>query len=139
MNKSALSLITFLGACGLVLAACASAGTQAGLAGTSWKLVSYGPAGTPAAPGIDTNLDFATDGTVNGNMGCNSFGGNFEVKNDTIVFSQVISTMMACQGPQMMQEGTAFKVMNGTVHFQISGKMMTIRAASGDSVIVLSK
>ncbi len=106
MNKITRTMLIFLIALGLILSACAGSGASVDLKGTSWKLVSYGPLGnqTPAAAGITTSLDFGNDGTVSGNMGCNSFGGNFELKNGKLVFSQMISTMMACLGPQMAQE-----------------------------------
>ena len=141
MNKLPLIFITLVVIAGLILSACASQGTSAGLTGTSWKLVSYGPVGkqTPAAAGIQTSLDFGKDGRVSGNMGCNSFGGNYQVRGGNIVFSQIVSTMMACQGPQMDQEGATLKVMNGTAHFQLDGNMLTIYAASGDNAITLSR
>ena len=141
MNKFTKTIFIFSFVLGAILTACAVGGTSVDLKGTSWRLVSYGPVGNqaPAAAGISTSLDFGTDGTVSGNMGCNSFGGNFEVKNGKLVFSQMISTMMACLGPQMAQEDAALKVMNGTVRFQVEGSMLTIFDASGANVITLSK
>jgi len=126
---------------GLVVTACAGCGASVDLNGTSWKLVSYGPVEKQiqAAAGIQTNLNFGTDGMVNGNMGCNSFGGNFELKNGKLVFSQMISTLMACQDPQMAQEQAALKVMNGTVSFKAEGNTLTIYDASGANTITLSK
>jgi heat shock protein HslJ len=141
MNKITLIILTLLVASGLLLSACASQGTPASLTGTSWKLVSYGPFGnqTPATSGIDTNLDFGKDGTVNGNLGCNSFSGNYQVTNGRIVFSMMISTMMACPGPQMSQEGIGLKIMNGTVRYTIAGNQLTIYSASGDNAITFLK
>ena len=141
MNKISKTLFLFLIALGLILSACAASGASVDLKGTAWKLVSYGPVGNqaPAAAGISTSLDFGNDGTVSGNMGCNSFGGNFEVKNGKLVFSRMISTMMACPGPQMAQEDAALKVMNGTVRFQVEGNTLTIYDASNANAITLSK
>ena len=126
---------------GLVVTACAGCGAFVDVKGTSWKLVSYGPVEKQiqAAAGIQTSLDFGTNGMVSGNMGCNSFGGNFELKNGKLVFSQMISTLMACQGPQMDQEGAALKVLNGTVSFKVEGDTLTIYDASGANVIMLTK
>src|SRR5208337_3657978 len=106
MKKTTLVLVTLLVVSGLMLLACTSMGSSAGLTGVTWKLVSYGPAAnqTPAVPGIQTSLTFGTDGTVNGSLGCNSLGGKYEVQGDSLVFSQMVSTMMACPGPQMTQE-----------------------------------
>ena len=141
MRKITLIIITLLVALGLVLSACASQTTPADLPGSSWKLVSYGTAAnqTPAASGIDTNLDFGKDGTVNGNLGCNSFSGNYKVTNGNIAFSMMISTMMACVGPQMTQEDIGLKIMNGTVRYTVAGNQLTLYASSGDNSITFSK
>ncbi|MGD0750046.1 MAG: META domain-containing protein [Anaerolineales bacterium] len=141
MTKIRLITITLLVVSGLLLTACTSQGTPAGLQGTSWKLVSYGPSGnqTPAASGIDTSLDFGKDGTVNGNLGCNSFSGNYQETNGNVVFSMMISTMMACVGPQMTQENVGLKIMNGTVRYTVAGNKLTLYAASGDNAITFSK
>jgi len=141
MTKIALIALTLLVVSGLLLTACASPGALAGLQGTSWKLVSYGPAGnqTLAVSGIDTSLDFGKDGTVNGNLGCNSFSGNYQITNDNIVFSMMISTMMACVGPQMTQEDVGLKIMNSTVRYTVVGNKLTLYAANGDNTITFSK
>jgi len=141
MKKITMISLTLLLASGLILSACASQATSASLPGTSWKLVSYGPAGnqTPAASGVDTSLDFGTDGTVNGNLGCNSFGGNYQVRDGNIVFTMLISTMMACPGPGFAQEGIGLKIMNGTVRFTVAGNQLTLFAATGGNTITFSR
>lgn len=141
MNKPALTILTLLITLGLFLSSCGSQISPASLPGTSWKLVSYGPIGnqTPAASGIDTNLDFGKDGTVNGNLGCNSFGGNYQVKGANIVFSMMISTMMACPGPGFTQEGIGLKIMNGTVRYTLAADQLTLYAASGGKTITFSR
>jgi heat shock protein HslJ len=141
MKKITRTLLTLWVAAGLFLSACASLAAPAGLSGTSWKLVSYGPVGnpTPVASGIATNLDFGKDGTVNGNFGCNSFSGNYQVTNGKIAFSMMISTMMACVGPQMNQEDIGLKIMNGAAPYKLAGSTLTIYAASGANAITLSR
>ena len=141
MYKIILTFVALLVASGLVMSACASQPTPANLPGTSWKLVSYGPAGnqTPAASGIDTNLDFGKDGTVNGNLGCNSFSGNYRVTNGNITFSMMVSTMMACVGLQMAQEDIGLRIMNGTLRYTVADNKLTIYAATGDNAVTFSK
>jgi heat shock protein HslJ len=141
MNKTTFSILALLVISGLILSACAATGGSASLAGSSWSLVSYGPVGgqTPAASGIETHVNFGSEGRVSGSVGCNYFSGDYKVKNDSIVFGQIMSTEMACPEPQMMQENTAFQVMTGTARFQVEGDTLTIYAASGDSAITLSK
>jgi heat shock protein HslJ len=140
LNKVTSTIITILVAAGLVLSACTSKGTSADLTGTSWSLVSYGTAGnqTPAALGIETSLTFGKDGQASGNLGCNSFSGNYEVKDGNIVFGPLASTLMACPEPQITQECTVFQVMTGTVRFEVEGNTLTIYDASGAITITLS-
>jgi heat shock protein HslJ len=141
MNKKLMAILTLLVFSGLILSACAEHGSSPSLAGSSWKLVSYGAAQnqTAATAGIQTNLDFGTDGNVNGNMGCNTFGGKYEVNNGAILFSQIASTLKACPEPQMTQEGTAFQVMDGSVRFEVEGDTLTIHAADSANAIKLSR
>ena len=141
MNKTLLTIAALLVASGLILSACASAGAAGSLAGSSWKLLSYGPSQNPTAAATDTptNVDFGRDGTVSGNVGCNSFSGKFQVQNGAITFSQMISTMMGCQEPQMTQETIALKVMSGTARFELQGSTLVIYAADGVNAITLSK
>src|SRR5262245_21839668 len=83
---------------GFLLAAC-SANASASVAG-EWSLVSYGiPASpAPAASGVETSIEFSSDGTLGGNVGCNGFGGNYKVEGDTITFDQIVATLMFCEG-----------------------------------------
>ena len=141
MNKNPLTLLTILVAAGLLLSACTPAATSPDLAGSSWKLVSYGPAGnqTPAASGIPTSLTFGQDGQVSGNLGCNGFSGGYEMKGGTIVLGALASTLMACPEPQMTQEGIAFQVLAGTLPLELSGNTLTIHAASADLALTLAR
>ena len=125
----------------VVLAACASNKTSPDLSATNWKLVSYGPVSdqTLAAPGIDTLLKFGADGKVGGNLGCNSFGGDYTQKGDQVTFGPLISTLMACQEPQMSQEGISFAILTGTVNLTINGDSLTITDASGKNELVFTR
>jgi putative lipoprotein len=128
-----------------VLAACAGQSAGAGgfgaLSGTSWKLASYGSASSPtaAAADIDTNLTFAADGTLGGNLGCNSMGGDYTVRNQNIVFGSVYSTEMACDEPRMAQESQALQVLQGTTAFKIEGNTLTITSSDGQNVLTFTK
>jgi len=121
----------------LILAACA--GGSASVEGT-WKLVSYGdPTNqTPAAPDVDTSIEFK-DGLVNGNVGCNGFGGNYEVDGDKITFSEVVSTLMFCEGPVGDQETATLNVLHETASFVLDGDTLTLTSGDGSSVIVLAR
>jgi len=122
-----------------VLTACSGSGS-ASISG-AWKLVSYGPASnlTPAAPGVETSIEFGSDGNLSANVGCNGFGGDFKVDGDTITFSQMMSTMMFCEGPVGEQETAALAVFQGSATFILDGDTMTITSAGGNSVLVLAR
>src|SRR5262245_6267717 len=122
----------------LILAACGG-GSSASLTGT-WKLVSYGDPANPtsAAPDVDTSIEFK-DGLLNGNVGCNGFGGNYEVDGDTITFNQVVSTLMFCEGPVGDQEMTTLSVLHETASFTLDGDTLTLTSADSISVIVLAR
>lgn len=122
----------------LILSACGG-GSSASAEGT-WKLVSYGSASnqTPAAADVDTSVEFK-DGLVNGNVGCNGFGGNYEVDGDKITFSEVVSTLMFCEGPVGDQEMTTLNVLHETASFALDGDTLTLTSADGSSVIVLAR
>lgn len=122
-----------------VLAAC-TGGASASING-QWKLVSHGSASvqTPAAPDVDTSIEFGSDGQMNGNVGCNGFGGEFKVDGDTIKLGPVMSTMMFCEGPVGDQEIATIAVFQGSATFVLDGGTLTITSADGNSVIVLAR
>ena len=121
---------------GLILSACASAPA---LAGTTWKLVSYGPADnpTPAAPGVETSVTFDKDGKINGSVGCNSFSGDYKVAGGQVKFGAIATTLMACEDTVMQQESGVFAVLTGTVNFKIDGDTLTISTTDGASALTL--
>ena len=82
MKKTFLFVIALL-----ILTACSSASPD--ITG-EWKLVSYGDAAnpTPAIPNVDTSIKFDSNGQINGNVGCNGFGGNYEMSGDKITFNR---------------------------------------------------
>ena len=109
----------------IILTACTTRATS--LIGT-WKLVSYGPPDsmTAAIPDADATLTFGEDGTVGGSGGCNSLGGEYEVTANTITFSDLTSTLMACEEPLMAQEGAVTQVLSGTADFELNDQTLTI-------------
>jgi heat shock protein HslJ len=122
-----------------VLVACAG-GSSASITG-QWKLVSYGSVSsqTPAAPDVDTSIEFKSGGPLSGNVGCNSFGGDYKVSGDTVTFGSVMSTMMFCEGPAGDQEMGTLAVLKDSAKFILDGNKLTITSGDGKSVIVLAR
>ena len=137
MKFRILSLLAFVTLLAVSLTACGNA-QSAAVEGT-WKLASYGPVGnlTPAAADIDTSIKFA-ENKVEGNVGCNGFGGDYKVEGNQITFDQIISTLMFCDGPGGAQETVTFNVLTGTATFERQADTLTITSADGQSVIVLA-
>ena len=110
---------------GLMLAACTS--QENSLKG-SWSFTAYGPESStnPAVTDNQATITFNDDGTLSGNSGCNSFGGEYKVEEGQVTFNQLVSTLMACSDPLMSQEGSVFKVLDGTASFEIKGDTLTI-------------
>jgi heat shock protein HslJ len=122
----------------LILSAC-SGGNSASVAGT-WKLVSYGSASnqTPAVSDVDTSIEFK-DGQVNGNVGCNGFGGTYEIDGDKIKFSDVVSTLMFCEGPVGDQELGTLAVLRESATYVLDGDTLTLTSADGNAMVILAR
>jgi len=122
-----------------LLAACAPTSSTT-LVG-DWELFSYGIPSSPqpAAPGVDTLIQFKSDGTLGGNVGCNGFGGDYKVSGSAIEFDQMMATLMFCEGPVGGQEAVTLKVFVETASFILDGDMLTITSADGNSVVVLAR
>ena len=139
MKKTALLLITHFVFVISIVTAC-SGRDSASLVG-DWKLVSYESSTNPrpADPNVETSLIFGSDGKLNGNMGCNSFNGDYEVDGNTVTLGSITSTMMACADPIMQQESTVFIVFSNPATFKIDGNTLTITSADGESVVVVKR
>jgi heat shock protein HslJ len=125
----------------LVISACSAQGTDepsASLIG-SWNLTSYGPTGSPVAVVEDSEagLTFNEDGTIAGTSGCNGFGGNYTVEGDQVTFSEVVSTLIACEEPLMSQEEAVLRVLTNTASYAVEGNTITL--TNNEMVLVLTR
>jgi heat shock protein HslJ len=123
-----------------MLAACGGANATSIVGG--WELVSYGdPANQTTAASIDFNtfIDFDEDGELTGNVGCNSFGGDYKVAGDQITFGSIISTLMACEEPINQQESAVLKTFTGTATYDLNGDTLTITSEDGTISVVLAR
>ena len=125
----------------LVSSACGGNSTNA-LVGT-WKLVSYGESAnlTHPVPEVDTSITFNEDDSVNGNVGCNSFGGKYKLRGEKIIFSEMFSTEMACEGALMNQESFVLTLFEGetTFIYEESNGTLVILSVDEKRAIALQK
>jgi heat shock protein HslJ len=122
-----------------LLAACSSS-PKVDLSG-AWKLISYGAKTnpTPALPDVDTTITFE-NGQISGNVGCNTFGGEYKMKGDKITFGPVMSTEMFCETTWAQEQGVLGIITNnGAVTIQLTGDTLTITSADGLSVLILGR
>jgi heat shock protein HslJ len=123
----------------LALSACTAGNGQASASVLgSWKLISYGPAAspTPAVPNTEAGITFNQDETVTGNSGCNGFGGKYDVDGNQITFSEIVSTLMACDDARMAQETVVHQVLTGTASYKIEGNTLTL--TNNNMVLILT-
>jgi len=80
--------------------------SQRSLAGSQWRLDSFGKAGDgePVVDGTTITIQFGTDGRASGSSGCNSYNGSYHVEGEHLSFGQMISTMRACVEPKANEQ-----------------------------------
>ncbi|HEX5130897.1 MAG TPA: YbaY family lipoprotein [Candidatus Krumholzibacteria bacterium] len=102
------------------------------LIGTYWKLVEIGgkgviSAGTRREPHITLLSD---DNRVAATAGCNQMTGGYTLSGESLTFTQMVSTRMAC--PDVMdQEAALATALAGTLAYSIDGSELALRDASG--------
>jgi heat shock protein HslJ len=108
-------------------------GSEDPLDGTSWVLMGYGFAAV--LPGTEITAKFE-DGEVSGSSGCNTYGGSYEVKGETISFKDIFMTEMACLDPEgvMQQEQTYLEYLSGAQTFQVSPGQLQFTRADGETL-----
>lgn len=101
----------------------------------SWQLALIGD--RPAIGPRAASLTLDGQGHANGNGGCNSFGGQYRAQGNTLAFSRMISTMMACvdvngDGDDVMtQERAMLSILNGDVRASTQGDALALTAIDG--------
>ncbi len=136
LNKLTLFVLTTLAA--LTLGACAKSASL-NLDG-EWKLVSYGDASNPTAALPDVNAFIAfQDGKLNGNVGCNSFGANYSLKDRSLTTDTSFSTKMYCQDTMAQEDAILQIISDATLKVSLNGNQLTLTSTDGASVITLEK
>jgi heat shock protein HslJ len=101
----------------------------ASLENVRWELVSWGSPGaeTPVIEGSTVTLEFSASGEVGGSGGCNSYGGNYEVQENRLVFGEIVSTLIACADQAVTeQEMQYLAALQSAGRYEISNGMLTI-------------
>lgn len=99
------------------------------LENTEWQLESYGTADAliPVVAGSNVTIHFMADNRVDGSGGCNNYSANYAVENDSLTFSEVVSTLMACADAAVtQQEQTFLTALRSASRFESTGSQLTI-------------
>ncbi len=97
------------------------------LAGTSWRVVAINSRATPAAG--DYSMRFDANGGVGARFGCNHMGGQYRLVGDTLIVSDLASTLMGCPPPSASLERLGAAVL---------GQPMRIAFSSNDRMFLSS-
>lgn len=104
--------------------------------GTVWTVTTLRtPDAVTSSLALDTaapTVTLADDGTVAGTTGCNSFSGPAQVRDATITFGALATTLAACDDPETAAiERHILSVLAGETTYTVDGTEMTLTAADG--------
>lgn len=106
---------------------------DAELIGAVWRLESLidglGPDGSMSSVVGEPTLELTADGEVQGDTGCNTFNGGYELDGATLVFGPLATTRMACEEPGGAQEEQVLSVLEaGPLEVTIDGATLRLTA-----------
>ena len=138
MRFSFVAVLLLMAATALVHAQPGVSSGQRVLAGTEWTLVSLGPAGSEAdvVAGTTVTAKFGEDGRVGGSTGCNTYGGTYEVRGETISIGRLVSTRRACLDQNANEQERRFlAALEGANRFRLGSNRLTIFSDRGRTVL----
>lgn len=120
-----LTALSLLSACGALL-------SKDPLADSAWVLVQI--EGSPVMTLSKPILAFK-EGRLGGSTGCNSYGGEYRVRGDSLQVEAIAMTMMACMDEGVMELEQEFtSILNEAQNFTISGSQLQITDSNGRSL-----
>ena len=123
----------------LILTACATGGDLEALRAREWTLVSVeGIATLPVGASATPTMQFARDGRLGANTGCNSAGASYTTEGDRITFGPILSTKRACADPRGNELETAVvRALEATRVYRVEGDTLTLLAEDGRTLATL--
>ena len=120
---TALLLLASLGAC---------AGSTGGLEDSAWELIELD--GAPPIAGTTLTIAFE-EGSAGGAAGCNTYGASYRLQDESLTFSEIASTLMACLDNGVMEQEQAYLAFLGEVtSYNISAGMLYLSRPDGSSL-----
>ena len=113
------------------------------LAGTSWNVTMINN-GRQAVVGIvdgsTVTMAFDNAGRVSGTTGCNQYNAAYTADGDTLRFSAVASTRMACADPAVDEQEQAFlRALEAVESLHFESDRLDLRGADGELAIILQR
>jgi len=110
------------------------------LEGTAWRVDAIA-IGNDAVSSTIAGADLAFDaGAVSGSTGCNTLNGSYSTDGDSsagaISFSEIATTMMACEPDVAEQEQAILAALDAAESYEIAGSTMSL--SDGDGAFLLS-
>lgn len=110
------------------------------LAGTTWVMTAYndGEGGLVSVlEGTQVTAIFNDEGEVGGNGGCNTYGGSYSVEGDSIEFSELVQTLMACLEPEGVseQETAYLAALQAASTYSIRGNTLELRDSNNQMMV----
>jgi heat shock protein HslJ len=111
-----------------------------GLEGTTWQVtgVNTGDALESNAQIEAFTLEFGPDGTVSGNVGCNSFTGSYSTDGSSLSVSALASTTRACEPDLGALEQQYTAALEAATEFELRGSTLTLRDDAGAMQVTAS-
>ena len=106
----------------------------------SWTVTSYysGNAITSVLGDATLTADFADDGTLSGNAGCNDYNGPYEIDGDSISIGPLAGTRMACASEELSQQETDFlAALELATSFMVTGDRLDLLRDGGTIAVTL--
>ena len=133
--------LELLDANGAVVATLAAQASS--LAGTSWSVVNINngrQAVVSMVSGSTVTMAFDTAGRVSGTTGCNQYTAAYRAEGDTLRFSSVAATRMACADPAVDEQEQAFlRALESVATLGFEGDRLVLRDKDGAMAIVLER
>jgi heat shock protein HslJ len=102
--------------------------------GPEWRIVEI--AGEPAAGDRPATLRFEENGRMGGRAPCNTtYGGDWRLDGERLVFGRLFSTMMACPEPAMSQEQALFRILGSARDWRIGEQGDLVIEGEGGAVV----
>jgi heat shock protein HslJ len=108
----------------------------------SWIVTSYysGNAITSVLGDATLTADFADDGTLSGNAGCNNYNGPYEIDGDSISIGPLAGTKMACTSEELSkQEADYLAALELAQSFTVTGNRLDLLREGGTIAATLEK